>query len=213
MLLLCLDASLARCSAALWHGDVLLAEAEEPGGTGQAAAIAVLAARVLAEAGIAASSLGLVAATVGPGGFTGIRAGLALAHGLAAGAGAALVGVTTAEALAAPHVHGHPVAALIDSRRGHRFVQLFAHREGPPRAAGPAGAVAPDAIAACLPAGTVTVGDAPEAMIAALPQARDLRAIALARHAGTLPALAALPLYLDAPAARLASGLRPPPLP
>lgn len=213
MLLLCLDASLARSSAALWHHDRLLADADAEGGTGQAASIAVLAERVLAEAGVAASSLSLVAATVGPGGFTGIRAGLALAHGLAAGSGAALVGVTTAEALAAPHVGAHPVAALIDSRRGHRFVQLFAAGDGPPRGIGPAEAMAAGAIAARLSAGTVTVGDAPEAMIAALPQARDLGAIALARHAGTLPPLAALPLYLDAPAARLASGLRPPPRP
>ncbi|WP_291299314.1 tRNA (adenosine(37)-N6)-threonylcarbamoyltransferase complex dimerization subunit type 1 TsaB [Elioraea sp.] len=213
MLLLCLDASLARSSAALWRGGALLAEAEAAGGTGQAAAIAVLAERVLAEAGIVASSLGLVAATVGPGGFSGIRAGLALAHGLAAGAGAALVGVTTAEALAAPHLGAHPVAALMDSRRGHRFVQVFAPGPGAPREIGPAQALAPEAIAAYLPAGAVTVGDAPEAMVRALPHARDLGQIALARHAGTLPALAPLPLYLDAPAARLASGLRPPPLP
>jgi tRNA threonylcarbamoyladenosine biosynthesis protein TsaB len=212
MLLLCLDASLARSTAALWHGDALLAEAEEQGGTGQAASIAVLAERVLAEAGVAASSLALVAATVGPGGFTGIRAALALAHGLAAGSGAALVGVGTAEALAAPHMGAHPVAALIDSRRGHRFVQGFAAGAGPPRGTGQAEALAPEAIADRFPPGTVTVGDAPEAMIAALPHARDLGAIARARHAGALPPLAALPLYLDAPAARLAAGLRPPPL-
>lgn len=213
MLLLCLDASLARSSAALWQGDVLLAEAEAEGGTGQAAAIAVLTERVLAEAGVAASSLSLVAATVGPGGFTGIRAGLALAHGLASGAGAALVGIGTAEALAAPHLGPHPVAALIDSRRGHRFVQLFAAGNGPPRAAAPAEAMPPEAIAARLPPGTVTAGDAPEAMITALPHARDLGAIARARQAGVLPPLSPLPLYLDAPAARLAQGLRPPPLP
>jgi tRNA threonylcarbamoyladenosine biosynthesis protein TsaB len=213
MLLRCLDASLARSSAALWRGDALLADAEAEGGTGQAASIAVLAERVLAEAGIAASSLALVAATVGPGGFTGIRAGLALAHGLASGSGAALVGIGTAEALAAPHCGAQPVAVLVDSRRGHRFVQLFAAGATLPEALGPAEAMPAAAIAARLPPGTVTVGDAPEAMITALPHARDLGAIARARHAGTLPPLAPQPLYLDAPAARLASGLRPPPRP
>ncbi|TQF78449.1 hypothetical protein FK498_09205, partial [Elioraea sp. Yellowstone] len=66
--ILSLDCALARTSAAF--GDV---SAEAPGGHGQAAAIAVLAARVLAGA-----TPDAVAATIGPGSFTGVRAALAL---------------------------------------------------------------------------------------------------------------------------------------
>jgi len=214
MLVLCLDASLARSSAALVRcGPTaeVIAEGEAAGGQGQAAAIARLAEAVLAEAGIAAPALDAVAATVGPGGFTGIRAGLALAHGLAAGAGVPLVAVSTAEALAVPHLGAAPVSVLIDSRRGHRFVQDFAGEGGVPRALGPARAVAADALAAASPPGAVTVGDAPEAAIVALPHARDLALIALARMRGALPPLPPLPLYLDPPAARRAAGLRPAP--
>jgi tRNA threonylcarbamoyladenosine biosynthesis protein TsaB len=211
MLLLCLDASLARTGAALLRGDQPFEEAEAAGGEGQAAAIAVLAERVLARAGVAASSLGAVAATVGPGGFTGIRAGLALAHGLAAGAGVPLVAVATAEALAMQPQGSGPVAVLIDSRRGHRFLQLFDRACGLPRARGPAAALAACAIAGAVPEGALTVGDAPEAAVQALPRARDLGAVAAARLAGALPPLAAEPLYLDPPAARPASGLRPAP--
>jgi tRNA threonylcarbamoyl adenosine modification protein YeaZ len=211
MLLLCLDASLARTGAALWREDGTILEAEAPGGEAQAAAIAVLAERVLARAGVAASSLSAVAATVGPGGFTGIRAGLALAHGIAAGAGVPVIAVATGEALAIQATGDGRVAVLIDSRRGHRFLQLFDRASGLPRASGPAVAVAAEAIACAVPAGTLTVGDAPEAAIPALPRARDLGAVAAARLAGVLPPLAAQPLYLDPPAARPASGLRPAP--
>jgi tRNA threonylcarbamoyladenosine biosynthesis protein TsaB len=215
VLFLCLDASLARTGAALVRlgagGAELLAEAEAPGGQGQAAAIAVLADAVLAEAAVGPAAIGAVAATVGPGGFTGIRAALALAHGFAAGAAVPLVAVSTAEALAAPHAGAAPVAVLIDSRRGHCFMQAFAGGEVLPRALGPAVAAEAGTVAALLPEGAVTVGDAAEATIRALPRARDLAAIAAARQAGRLPPLAAQPLYLDPPAARPAAGLRPAP--
>jgi tRNA threonylcarbamoyladenosine biosynthesis protein TsaB len=211
MLVLCLDASLARSSAAVLRDGAVLAEAEAPGGQGQAAAIAVLAERVLAEARIAPAALDAVAATVGPGGFTGIRAALSLAHGIAAGAGVKLVAVSTAEALAAARPGRAPVAVLIDSRRGHRFVQGFGLADGLPRALGPAASVPPGTLADHVAPGAVTVGDAPEAAVQALPRARDLAAVAAARLAGSLPPLAPLPLYLDPPAARPASGLRPAP--
>ena len=53
-----------------------------------------------------ARRLDLIAVTVGPGSFTGIRAGLALAHGIALAAGVPIVGVTVGEALAdsLPHL-------------------------------------------------------------------------------------------------------------
>ncbi len=211
MLILCLDASLARTGAALVGGDAVLAEADAEGGQGQAEAIAVLAERVLADARIRPPALDAVAATVGPGGFTGIRAALSLAHGIAEGAGVPLVAVTTAEALALPHAAQATVAVLIDSRRGHRFVQVFEAASGLPRALGAPAAVAALALAGHIAPGALTVGDAPEAERQALPRARDLAPLAAARLAGRLAPLEPLPLYLDPPAARPASGLRPEP--
>ena len=55
---------------------------------------------VLAEAGAAYGDLDLLATTVGPGTFTGLRVGLAAARGLAVAGGLPVVGVTTLEALA-----------------------------------------------------------------------------------------------------------------
>jgi tRNA threonylcarbamoyladenosine biosynthesis protein TsaB len=69
----------------------------------------------------------------GPGLFTGLRVGLATAVGLALGANAELVGVTSLEVLA----HGAQTAGVrgvvlcaVDARRGELFVQSFALDDG-----------------------------------------------------------------------------------
>lgn len=199
--ILSLDCALARTSAAF--GDV---SAEAPGGHGQAAAIAVLAARVLAGA-----TPDAVAATIGPGSFTGVRAALALARGIALGASLPLVPVTTGEALAAAAPDGDVLAA-IDSRRGHVFLMRYRVAGGLPHAAAPP--VAWRAGDPCPEAGHI-VGDAaalldPHAPLT-LPHAREVARIAAARLAGLLPAIEPAPLYIDPPAVRPPPTLRPAP--
>ncbi len=213
--ILALDASLGRRSVAVVAGGVALAEAGEAGDRGER--LASMAAAVLRSARLAASALDAIAVTVGPGSFTGIRAALALAHGLALGGGQALVAVSVAEGLAAglPPLHGRPLWVAIDSRRGRVFLDI----------AGRLGAVALAELP--QPAGAVAVaGDAAVAVAARLAargcdvlltdaravRACDVARVATERLAGTLPALACLPLYVDAPEARLpARGLRPAP--
>src|SRR6202012_4099015 len=92
---------------------------------GHAALLPVMARDVLGEAAMTAESLDLVAVTVGPGGFTGIRAGLALAHGIALAAGVPVVGVTVGEALAEslPFLADRQLWVAIDSRRGRVFLE------------------------------------------------------------------------------------------
>ncbi|MDR3536307.1 MAG: tRNA (adenosine(37)-N6)-threonylcarbamoyltransferase complex dimerization subunit type 1 TsaB, partial [Acetobacteraceae bacterium] len=79
MLILGLDASLARCSAAVLADGVVCAERCEEGGRGYATVLPALARETLREAGLRAAGLDGVAVTVGPGSFTGLRAALALA--------------------------------------------------------------------------------------------------------------------------------------
>jgi tRNA threonylcarbamoyladenosine biosynthesis protein TsaB len=99
MRLLALDGALARASAALWVDDAVRAEARRDAARGQPAALPALVAEVLSGAGPAVPDA--VAVGVGPGGFTGLRAAIALARGLADGWGVPCLGVTTGEALAA----------------------------------------------------------------------------------------------------------------
>lgn len=125
MLILALNSALARCSVGLVADGVLRGGRQQEAGRGQAALLPVMTAAVLDEAGIAATDLDLIAVTVGPGSFTGIRAGLALAHGIALGAGIPVVGVTVGEALAdaLPHLGVRQLWTAIDSRRGRVFLE------------------------------------------------------------------------------------------
>lgn len=217
MRILALDAALARCAVGLITDETLTAQRIEPGGRGQAALLAPMVQAVLDEAGITPGQLDLVAATIGPGSFTGIRAALALAHGIALGAAIPVIGVTVAEALASalPHLGARQLWVGIHARRG----RIFLDRDGTvtgmaeadlPRPDGPvaaAGDAAPD-IAARLAARDhdVMLTDARS------PLPRHIAMVAAARHAGQRPPLAAIPLYVDPPEAHPpAGGLRPPP--
>ena len=220
---LALDAALGRSVIGVVAGEHVLAERTETGTHGQAGRLAALVEAVLAAAEVAPDTLDLIAVTVGPGGFTGIRAALALAHGIGLGAGVAVVGVSVGEALAAAlgppggrTDDGRTLWAAIDNRRG----QVFLEREGvvascdldalPPAV----GRVAVAGDAAIAVAGRLAArGTDVRLTDARLPTPLGITRAALAREAGVLPPRPALPLYVDPPAARLpAGGLRPPPV-
>ncbi|WP_158295625.1 tRNA (adenosine(37)-N6)-threonylcarbamoyltransferase complex dimerization subunit type 1 TsaB [Crenalkalicoccus roseus] len=216
MWILALDASLARCSAALMMDGVIRAHRALATERGHAAALPAMAAEVLAEAGVRGPDLDAVAAVVGPGGFTGLRAALSLAEGLALASGVPAIGVTTGEALAAalpPALRGgREVWAVVDGRRGRVLLERFAP-----------GAATPEA--PCLlgeaelprpPQPPVLAGDAAEAVAGWLaargeaavlaparqPDAADAARVAALRLSGRLPPRPARPLYGEPPAVR-----------
>jgi tRNA threonylcarbamoyladenosine biosynthesis protein TsaB len=76
--------------------------------------------------------LSMIAACIGPGGFTGIRVGLAAAQGIALAAGASTVGVTSFAAVAATLAepdNPRPLLVSIDSRRSDLYVQMLSAGE------------------------------------------------------------------------------------
>jgi tRNA threonylcarbamoyladenosine biosynthesis protein TsaB len=238
---LAIDSSLGACSVAVLRDRLILSERLHPAARGQAALLPGLVREALQAAGVTPAQLDLIAATVGPGSFTGLRAGLALAHGIGLAAGIPVIGVTVAEALAAAVAEeitaamnadtaalsaANPAAlsadphrqlwVAIDSRRG----RVFLDREGVltgfdlhalPQPTGPV-AICGDAsiqVTARLAARGADV----RLTDARLPRAAMVGAVALRRHAGLLAPLAAQPLYVDPPEARLPNGgLRPMPV-
>ncbi len=220
MIILALDAALGRCSACVVSDGVVLAHRHQDGGRGQAALLAPMVAGVLADADLVATALAAVAVTVGPGSFTGLRAAIALAQGIAAGAGCTLIGVTVAEALIAAlpaNAASRDIWVAIDSRRDRVFLLRGANHaayalDSLPVAAGRIAVAGDAAIAvACRLAarGTASV------MLtdARLPDATMVAVVAARRVSGELPALAVEPMYIDAPEAKLpAGGLRPAPV-
>lgn len=146
MRILALDTGTESCSVALLVGTELIEESLELG-RGHAQEILHMVDRVLSRGGASLSSLSGIAAGVGPGSFTGVRIGVAVAQGLAFGAGLPVLPVTTLEALALPLIArgAQRVLACLDARMGEVYYGCFAGRPAPPTvyALGPLRVAAP----------------------------------------------------------------------
>ncbi|MBX3481738.1 MAG: tRNA (adenosine(37)-N6)-threonylcarbamoyltransferase complex dimerization subunit type 1 TsaB [Caulobacter sp.] len=215
MALLAVDTCLDACSAALLDGEAVLAARSEPMPRGHQERLAPMVAELMAEAGLAFDQLDRVAATVGPGSFTGLRVGLAFAKGISQALSIPLIGVGSLPALAA----GRPgfVCAAIDARRGQIYLQAF--RDG-------AALMAPDALAvetagarlaeladgeAALLVGSGAPLLAPVMPGAAveIPPGPDPVAVGRLALSARDPAPPARPLYLRTPDAKLPGGIDP----
>ena len=99
MQILALDTATEACSVALLRGEESITRFAE-GGLSHAQQILGMVEAVLAEADMPLSMLDGIAASIGPGAFTGVRISVAVAQGLAFGADLRVVPVNTLEALA-----------------------------------------------------------------------------------------------------------------
>lgn len=102
-MLLALDTSTAWASVALFDGRDVLAEETWHAQRRHADELFPTIERLLSRTGVTLARVSRVAVATGPGSFTGLRIAIAAAQGLARGAGAALVGVSTLDVLAYPH--------------------------------------------------------------------------------------------------------------
>jgi tRNA threonylcarbamoyladenosine biosynthesis protein TsaB len=82
--------------------------------------------QALADAGLGWSEITRIAVGVGPGGFTGLRIGIATARGIAQARGVGLVAVGSLHALALGAAGSVPVLAALDARRGEAFAAAWA---------------------------------------------------------------------------------------
>jgi tRNA threonylcarbamoyladenosine biosynthesis protein TsaB len=157
------DTATAGTAVAVWAPDGPAVERRDDPAPGERPAhgtrLLVLIEETLAAAGAPWDKIDRIAVGVGPGGFTGLRLGIATARALAQARDLPLVGVSSLAALAngvrpleSPPLKGSdPVVAVIDARRG----EVFAASPG---AFGPT-ALAPGALAARIEPGWMAVGD------------------------------------------------------
>ncbi|MGE3650902.1 MAG: tRNA (adenosine(37)-N6)-threonylcarbamoyltransferase complex dimerization subunit type 1 TsaB [Reyranellaceae bacterium] len=124
MTVLAFDCAVSGLGVAVVRDGVRLAGLSE-GGRDQAARLLPAIESVLADAAVDRRALTLIAVTIGPGSFTGVRVGLAAARGLAVGLAVPLAGIaTTAVLLAQAASRGRLVIAAIDGRLGDWFCAI-----------------------------------------------------------------------------------------
>ena len=145
----------------------------------------------------------MLAVTVGPGSFTGVRSGVAAARGLALAADRPVLPVGTLEAMVkASSGKGACWSVLRGGRRG-LFVQPFDEAGNPsdvPRA------IEEAECEAVLPEGARIVGDGGEEVLADAPVVASTALAKLARGEGPVKGSDVEPLYLRPPDARVSAG-------
>src|SRR5271165_1539310 len=217
MRILAIDTSCGAASVAVVEGGVAepLAIFSRPMARGHADALAPMVEEAMRGVDGGFASLGRIAVATGPGSFTGIRVGIAMARAMGLALAIPVVGVSTLAAFAAPFLsepRAGIIAAAIDARHGSVYFQLFeasGRPLGPPRCdalrecvrgigAGPAllagdaaELVAAEAHRAGLPYDLAAAADAPDIVAVAR--------IGLALDPGQNPAR---PLYVKPPDAR-----------
>jgi tRNA threonylcarbamoyladenosine biosynthesis protein TsaB len=124
--ILAVDTTTARGSLALVTDQGVAAESRSTTQEGHSRWLLAAVARTLEELGLEARDLDGFAVTVGPGSFTGLRVGMSSVQGLALGAGAPCVGVSSLDLLGLAGAGGAPtVLALVDAQRGEVFGGVY----------------------------------------------------------------------------------------
>ena len=182
MRVLALDAATEACSVALLHGEEIIGRCAL-GGLTAAPQLLAMVESVLSEGGMTLSMLDGMASSIGPGAFTGVRISVAVAQGLAFGAGLRVAAVTTLEALALHAISqgAERCLACLDARMGEVYWGCFAA----------------DAERGVVGMGAPSVGSPPSVV---LPKAGVYQGIG--RGFAAYPALASLPGLELTPEAR-----------
>jgi tRNA threonylcarbamoyladenosine biosynthesis protein TsaB len=222
MIILAIDTTMAACSVAVLQnrdGGKRLVSCFEAMGRGHAEALFPMITLVMREAGAAFADLSKIAVTVGPGTFTGVRAGIAAARGIALAAKLPVVGAGSLEVMACgcarqtcetDRTGGFMVAH--DARRDELYCQSF---DASGSALGsPVIMTVREAARALLPSMNLVVGSGAEMVMAEaasvrddimtllptlLPDAADLATFALNLPHYEIPPA---PFYLRAPDAK-----------
>jgi tRNA threonylcarbamoyladenosine biosynthesis protein TsaB len=219
MKVLGIDTAIGACSAAVWEQTVK-ASNQKIMSRGHVEELVPMVKQTLQKSGLNFDQLDLIAVTIGPGSFTGLRTGLAAAKGLGLALNIPVHGVTTLEAIAFAAKRERflkkktPIVVVLESNRNEIFYQQFDENA---INQSEATAMLESLIIRKLPKGPFCLcGDAVERVLTALPQpehekiihltaikrpmAEDVAEIAARRFARPI---IAEPLYIHQPAAKI----------
>ena len=195
---LVIDSATAACSVALIEGDRLVAERHELVGRGHAERLVPMIEEVLA--GRRPDS---IVVDCGPGSFTGVRVGLAAAHGLAIGWQVPLTGYSSMAAIAALAPGAGEVAVALHGGHGQLFVQTYGR--DPLAPLDELRSLLPDEAAATI-AAPLVLGSGAELLVSLRGSGEAVDALPRASAALRLPqklkSLAARPIYGRGPDAK-----------
>jgi len=128
---LAFDTAAKVATVAVTDGDRLLASYSINNGLTQSELIMPMAEDILRSLGLGFDDIELLATSVGPGSFTGVRIGVSLVKGLAFGHNTPVVGVSTLEALAY-NLEGLSglIVPVMDARRSEVYTATFRCEDG-----------------------------------------------------------------------------------
>ncbi|MCO4771216.1 MAG: tRNA (adenosine(37)-N6)-threonylcarbamoyltransferase complex dimerization subunit type 1 TsaB [Deltaproteobacteria bacterium] len=126
-LALALDTSGATEALALVQGDLLLADQRVRRPRRRGTALGVAIRDLLASVSRTPADLSAITVGLGPGAFTGLRVGIATAHGLAGALGVPLFGFDSTHGLAcAAFATDRPTVVILDARRDEVYAATYA---------------------------------------------------------------------------------------
>jgi tRNA threonylcarbamoyladenosine biosynthesis protein TsaB len=153
--ILALDTAMQGCSVAVMdsRSETFTAQTE-PMQRGQSERLVPMIDSIIAKAGINYADIGLIAVTVGPGAFTGLRIGLSTARALGTALDCPVAGITTLETLARQYAledKGN-VTVILETKREDFYVQFF-------------NGIMPVSEPACMDSGTLSAHPAMQSVV------------------------------------------------
>ena len=211
-----IDSASSEAAVALLDGDEVLAERRWTVETNYSRELLGGIDAALGAAGVERAELAAIAVDAGPGGYSGLRSGVATAQGLALALGIPLAGVSRLEAAAFPHLEGgRPVVATHQAGGGRIAWAAYAAGDGGTPAILEAPRLdEPDACLGAAPRGGCWCGELSEELRAALAGVGGTAAAdpENVRRASDLVRLARLHEAYGDPALVDVVYLRPPPI-
>ena len=158
--LLALDTSTRSAGLALYDGDQVLCETTWTSHDHHTAELAPAIADAFNKTGVSAGQLAAVAVAMGPGSFTGLRIGLALAKGLVLAHAIPLIGIPTLDIVAAAQaVLVESLAAVLRAGRGRLAVGWYQRTETGWHGVQPVEVLTPEELASRIQSPTQVCGE------------------------------------------------------